>query len=298
MAAPPTVSHVFVPNTIAESEQVNQNFSDLISWITANTMQRDGSVSFTGIPLLPATMPSNANHAVRKGYVDAAIGDVAGVVFPVGSVIDYVGDSAPEGWALLNGQTLANAESLFPQLWATAPVGWRSGSNIVLPNLGGRVTAGRDSGDSAFQNIGQTGGSKDAVVVSHGHGASSFSGSTSSSGNLSMSGSGSVSGTTSFVGNHNHVYNRPQTAQYFYLTGATGGTGITRGFSTDVRDTINTGPSGGHDHSFSGSVSVSTSGANHSHSFSGAVSISSAGESGVNKNLQPYIVMNKIIKVG
>jgi microcystin-dependent protein len=279
MASPPTVSTVFVPNTIAESGEVNQNFSDLISWITANAMQRDGSVSFSGIPSLPSTMPSNVNHAVRKGYVDAAIGDVAGVVFPVGSVIDYVGLTAPEGWALLDGQTLTNAESLFPQLWAVAPSAWRSGSNIVLPNAAGRVAAGFDSGSTPFNAIGKTGGSRDSVVVDHTHSGGTFSGTTAGSGNLSMFGG------TSTDGLHRHSY-------VFRSLGSRGTAAPTDTTALGPTQTGTTGTAGSHSHT------VSVSGANHTHSFSGTVSISSAGVSGADKNLQPYLTLNKIIKVG
>jgi microcystin-dependent protein len=274
MASPPTVSNIFIPNTVAESGQVNENFSDLISWITANAVQRDGSVAFTGIPLLPSTMPSNANHAVRKGYVDSVVGDVAGVVFPVGSVIDYVGVSAPEGWALLNGQVLTNAESLFPQLWATVPVAWRSGSNIVLPNAAGRVSVGFDSSVSLFNAVGKTGGSRNSVVVSHNH-----TGAASDSGSLSMS------GTTDTTGFHQHQqYVRQHEARLFPSTGTSKQTAMA---TIQILPELTLG-SGTHSHN------VFTSGGSHGHS----VSIASAGESGVDKNLQPFITLNKIIKVG
>ena len=58
----------------------------------------------------------------------------------------------------------------------------------------GRVLVGVDTGDSSFNTLGETGGSKNAVVVSHTH-----------------------TGTTSTVGNHDHdngIYNRMLRAPY------------------------------------------------------------------------------------
>jgi hypothetical protein len=55
----------------ADATQVNANFSALASYINTNVVLADGTVSFTGIPILPATMPTTANQATRKAYVDA-----------------------------------------------------------------------------------------------------------------------------------------------------------------------------------------------------------------------------------
>ena len=42
--------------------------------------------------------------------------------------------SIPSGWAELNGQTLVGAETLYPALWANSPAGWKSGSDLTLPD--------------------------------------------------------------------------------------------------------------------------------------------------------------------
>ena len=68
-----TIPFTFVngAGNTADATQVNSNFSTLASFINTEVIQRDASVAFTQIPLLPGTNPSLANHAVRKGYVDA-----------------------------------------------------------------------------------------------------------------------------------------------------------------------------------------------------------------------------------
>jgi hypothetical protein len=53
---------------------------------------------------------------------------------PVGAVIDYTGTTAPNGWVLIAGQTLINAEAEYPRLWAVSPSAWKSGSDLVLPS--------------------------------------------------------------------------------------------------------------------------------------------------------------------
>lgn len=94
---------------------------------------------------------------------------------PVGSVLDFVGSSAPTGWVLLDGQTLTNAETIYPELWSVAPTAWRSGSNLVLPDLRGRVTLGAGQGSGLSNRpLGADGGAEThtlttAQIPSHTH---------------------------------------------------------------------------------------------------------------------------------
>jgi hypothetical protein len=46
------------------------------------------------------------------------------------------------GWLAMNGQTVVNAQGLYPTLWSVAPSAWKSGSNLVLPNMADTVAAG------------------------------------------------------------------------------------------------------------------------------------------------------------
>lgn len=46
------------------------------------------------------------------------------------------------GWLAVNGQTVANAQSLYPNLWAVAPTAWKSGSSLIMPNAADTVLAG------------------------------------------------------------------------------------------------------------------------------------------------------------
>lgn len=93
---------------------------------------------------------------------------------PVGTIVDYIGTTAPTGWAILDGSTITGGASLYPDLWAILPASFKSGTNIVLPDTRGRVAVGRNASDTDFDQIGETGGAKTVTLTtaempSHGH---------------------------------------------------------------------------------------------------------------------------------
>lgn len=63
-------TYTFVPGTDIESNEVNQNFDDLVGYTNAEVIVRDGSKAFTAIPTGPGTNPSSPNQFARKQYVD------------------------------------------------------------------------------------------------------------------------------------------------------------------------------------------------------------------------------------
>jgi hypothetical protein len=184
----------------------------------------------------------------------------------------------------------------------------------------GRVLLGDGGGYSA----GSTGGSADAIVVSHSHTASSsssFSGSGGTTGTQSADHVHGISGTTSGQSNsHSHgisisdpghthgmtVWNNGSGLSDFnYLavyTNSAGGSSGTLNSGISGNQTATTGitaSAGGADADHSHSFSATSGGvsANHSHSFtpSGSVStstsVNSSGASGTGANLQPYVVV-------
>lgn len=62
---------------------------------------------------------------------------------PVGSGMIWFGSSPPDAsWAICNGATITNAQTLNTALWAAVDAAWKSGANIILPDLRGRVPVG------------------------------------------------------------------------------------------------------------------------------------------------------------
>jgi microcystin-dependent protein len=120
---------------------------------------------------------------------------------PAGTIADTISATAPPGWLLLNGQTVVNAQSLYPALWTASPTAWKSGANLVLPNGAARVTVGTD-GNHPLGNAGGASGKTITAAhlpqhnhdINHDHGAFT-------SGPESAHTHG---GTTNLGGTHNH----------------------------------------------------------------------------------------------
>jgi hypothetical protein len=97
------------------------------------------SPSFSGTPTAPtASFGTSTTQLATTAFVQAALA----AMYPVGSVYTNISDST-------------NPATLFGfGTWVA---------------IAGRVVVGLDSGDASFDTAGETGGSKDAIVVSHTH---------------------------------------------------------------------------------------------------------------------------------
>lgn len=148
-----------------------------------------------------------------------------------GVVLPYAGSSSPSGWLLCYGQSLLRSD--YPELFANigTTYGSADGTHFNLPDLRGRVTAGKDNmGGSAANRItnaasgitgttlGAAGGSEthtltSAQIPAHIHGQTAIpSSSAGASGSPVMSGTssgsdaaGSTSANTGGDGAHQNV---------------------------------------------------------------------------------------------
>lgn len=147
---------------------------------------------------------------------------------------------------------------------SSVPAGWYlcDGSNGT-PDLRNTFVYGASSDGE----VNTTGGSANAVAVSHSH-----TGSSASAGNHGHTGS------TNTTGNHNHSL----TMRGHYNGRVNVGGGL-----SEVYGTAYTNTTGNHSHT----VSIDSAGS-HSHT----VTVNSAGESGTNKNLPPYMKLAYIMK--
>ena len=119
MASNVTVTNNFTAGTPAVADAVDQNFTDVTTWINANAVHLDGSKAFTGIPSGPATDPTTANQFTRKSYVDA-------------------GDARHGGaWGRQATAQTFSAGTTTAVVWDTefsdTDGFWSSGSSIVIP---------------------------------------------------------------------------------------------------------------------------------------------------------------------
>jgi microcystin-dependent protein len=164
------VTYTFANGTNADGTQVNSNFTSVVNFLNTETIQRDASIAFTAIPSLPATDPTTDNQAVRKAYVDNHT--------PAGVITQYGGTTAPTGWLLCQGQAISRTNPLYTRLWGAISTNYGIGDGSTtfnVPNLQGRIPVGRDSTQSEFDALAETGGSKTSTLTtanlpSHQHG--------------------------------------------------------------------------------------------------------------------------------
>lgn len=64
-----SVTHNFAPNTLAEADQVDQNFTDIVTWANTNAIQKDASLAFTAIPSGPASDATSDNQFMRNAFI-------------------------------------------------------------------------------------------------------------------------------------------------------------------------------------------------------------------------------------
>lgn len=94
---------------------------------------------------------------------------------PIGTIIEYAGSTLPEGYLACDGSAVSRTDyaDLFDVIGTTYGAGDGS-TTFNLPNLKGRVTVGLDTGDTAFDTLGETGGEKTHTLTidempSHNH---------------------------------------------------------------------------------------------------------------------------------
>lgn len=212
------------------------------------------------------------------------------ITLPAGMVAPYAGGSAPTGWLLADGSAVSR--STYADLFAAIGTSYGAGDGSTtfnLPNLKGKLPVGRDAAQSEFDTLGETGGEKTHVLTtaelpSHAHSINHDHGAVSTGG---QSASHTHTGGTDTQGAHSH--SALATPRSIYAAG-----GSSAGmYALDYNTPTNT--SGAHAHN----VTTNAASNDHSHvvdlpNFTG--SSGNIGSGSAHNNLQPYVVMNYIIK--
>ena len=247
-----------MPNTITngasrDARPIQANFTAIDAALNNDYIRTDGTVSMDA-ELTLSGAPSADLHAATKGYVDSIV--------PVGVIVAYAGASAPSGYLFCQGQ-LVNKSS-YPDLYDVlgTTYGAETGTQFRLPDLQSKFLAGK--GTAGWSDaLGESGGSKDAVVVWHNHAK------------------GTLAATQ---GDHSHGEGAQVNGVGFPTRGTPGASG---GAQAAFDPGLMTG---GGWHSNPATTSASA----------GAITISGvtdyAGESGTDRNLPPYLTVNYIIK--
>lgn len=255
----PSGSLVSVGEDIVPSQH-NPPLQDIAQAISGS-LSRDGQGGmrtnlnmggFRATNLAPGTQPTDAATVSQLPASSGA---------PIGAVMDYAGSSAPTGWLICAGQALSRTTyaALFAVIGTT--YGAPDASTFNLPDLRGRVVAGRDVDQGGYagrlstpnsQTLGASGGAQDVTLTeaqmpAHTH---------------------TVSGSTNSAGGHVHAV--PSAG------GGAGGNRVVVEASAPAGST-NTGTAGDHTHTLSGTADSKGGGSGH-------------------PNVQPTIILTKIIK--
>jgi hypothetical protein len=212
------------PSKIVKGTEIDTEFNNIA--VAVATKADTVSPALTGTPTAPtASSGTNTTQISTTAFVAAAIAAAKEALYPVGSIYVNAGVTTNPGTLLGFGTWTAFGA--------------------------GRVMVGLNGSDSLFDALEETGGSKDAVVVSHNHTAST---SISDPGHRHLTG---VAGQSGF----NNGY------------GDAGSQGTGWRIVNDTGTGVNT-----YTQSVSTGISASTS-------------VGTTGSSGTNANLQPYITV-------
>lgn len=215
---------------------------------------------------------------------DAAIAAIEASILaavPAGVPLDYVGTVAPDGFLLMTGQAVINADTLYPVLWSRVPAGWKSGTTLNMPDTRGRVFVGLNSADSDFNAVGQIGGAKTVTLTTpqipiHAH-------PTAGVGNASALHFHSVNILSSLNGARQGVIRRSVGGGNDGWIDQSGTFGPSEQFAgNDVEPD--------HQHNVVGNTQTESAAHNH------VVTIGDTGGGQAHANVQPYIVFVKIIR--
>lgn len=215
-------------------------------------------------------------------------------LIPAGVTVPYAGTTAPNGWLLADGSAVSRTTyaDLFGSIGTAYGVG-DGATTFNLPDLRDTIPLGKGT---TFSTLGATGGSKDAVVVTHTHTQNAHNHTGSSAATSHQHGVGTLatsggSHTHTASGFNNWVIERGLVeAQRIPDAGSTTN-GVYITFTSTVPSASST-----HSHTMSGSTANESA---HTHGItvnSNTATNQSSGVSGTNANMPPYQVFNHIIK--
>lgn len=149
------------PSKIVKGTEIDDELTAISGAIASKADK--ASPTFTGTPAAPTA--SSGTSTTQIATTAFAMG-AAALVMPSGAMIQWPTSSAPTGFLLCDGANVSR--TIYSALFAVIGTTFGSGdgtTTFTLPNFENRFPVG--AGD--LYSVGGTGGSKDAIVVSHTH---------------------------------------------------------------------------------------------------------------------------------
>ena len=220
-------------------------------------------------------------------------------LLPCGSIVNYSGDNAPNGWLICDGSEISR--TTYASLFSIIGTKYGSAStihNFKLPDLGERIPVGYKLG---INYLGYTGGNNSITLTTNQIPSHTHTGTSDSNGAHTHTGTSDSSGTHNHSASdsgHTHTYvdayfaeNNGGTINIFGAGSVTDDDNEYRYRPGAVTDTgyanITVNNNGSHNHTF-------TTGSNGSHNHTFTTGSTGSGESINIRN--PYILLNYIIK--
>ena len=265
--------------TLADDISITSGNDILMQIYDTSTHTTYGSIHMTptSTTITNLSTPTDNKHAANKQYVDTQVatkqntlvsgtniktinnqsllgsGDLdiisGGDTLPVGAIIPYSGSTIPTNFLLADGSAVSRTtySELFEAIGTTYGAG-NGSTTFNLPNLKGKVPVGRDSSDTSFDVLGETGGEKTHQLTvnempSHAHdtpihsggsqGLLGFMGLTNGSSSTTLSG-GSTFGIKNTGGSQAHNNLQPYITQNYIIKAKKSTTALDLGYITNT----------------------------------------------------------------